>query len=57
MYAESLMELYKNDVVRPKIRARLHSVCQRALTAKKLTAKLVIDWVIFNALNYHWFRS
>lgn len=46
MYVESLLELHSNDVIRPKIRLRLYGVCQRALTARKLTDKHILDWVM-----------
>ena len=43
MYVETLLVLFENDVIRPRIRLRLYDTCQKALTGKKLLINHVLE--------------
>lgn len=47
LYVETLLELYSNDMIRPKIQLRLNRVCEDALTKNKLAESHIIAWVGF----------
>lgn len=45
LYIETLMELYDNDAIRPKIQSRLNDVCGRALQAGQLDENQLLKWL------------
>jgi hypothetical protein len=37
--------LFQNEIIRPKIRQRIHHLCHRALMNEKLSDEQLTDWV------------
>ncbi|KAI9563663.1 hypothetical protein GHT06_011127 [Daphnia sinensis] len=44
LYVDTLFVLRENEIIRPRIRQRIHQVCYRALTNQKLSDQQLIDW-------------
>ena len=54
LFVDTLFVLCENEIVRPKIRQKIHQVCHRALMNEKLSDEQLNDWVkqgIFSLLR------
>ena len=45
LYVDTLFFLFQNEIVKPKIRQRIHHLCHRALMNEKLSDEQLVDWV------------
>ena len=45
LYVDTLFVLCDNEIVRRRIRQRIHHVCHRALMHEKLSDEQINDWV------------
>ncbi len=45
LFVDSLFVSCENEIVRPKIRQKIHQVCHRALMNEKLSDEQLNDWV------------
>ncbi|EFX76504.1 hypothetical protein DAPPUDRAFT_226035 [Daphnia pulex] len=45
LFVDTLFFLFQNEIIRPKIRQRIHHLCHRALMNEKLSDEQLTDWI------------